>query len=608
MNQFSQDLEKIYLELEKRNNELNAFYSLLDKEHKEASIVVDAFLQELGLFSNKESIMATLTRIVSLKEDSIHQILKNLNHTNEEIIEALAKGYLFVKEFYLQRHLSLLNWIEEHQLLSPFYRTLLFGVHEVGIAMSEWQDDWMAHIIHGVNRELSLIFDGNDDEVFAFLKEQELFEKDKNAKIADRSYSVLIKDENQKYKSVAYAEAFAKEVELVVDSLNKLISNLNLLNDDIFHQKAEWIKYLHALALAFAHTKNDELIDYWANVDRAWMKITTPIQIGHPLEYYEDHYRKAVALEWDLRISSPTLQSSSHTKNQIKLFFSHLAHKIGGDDTLRVMHKNLAQIEDTQLYIGQPMLFYASEFNGLFSAQVVPNDEIVSSELGKKIFAYAPFVLESKKSKPIMKLGVEFMGMKFIKKQREIMENNPTLWHKLYDISTIGHEFGHILWIDSDTESVMNSTGGFKNIEEFKATAGGIMAFFDSSHEDQLKEYFIDDLVSRAVGLMGWREVGEVLPYYCEGLIHLHILFNSGVVSYKDKIIINYTHYEAMKKCYKEAYQSLAMHYLAKEDANICLSYYTKKTNGVYLPIKKEILDFVEHYYKRYKEIGISVF
>jgi len=35
--------------------------------------------------------------------------------------------------------------------------------------------------------------------------------------------------------------------------------------------------------------------------------------------------------------------------------------------------------------LGKPMPIYGAEFNGLFSAQVVPNDEIVSAEFGKKI-------------------------------------------------------------------------------------------------------------------------------------------------------------------------------------------------------------------------------
>jgi hypothetical protein len=149
----------------------------------------------------------------------------------------------------------------------------------------------------------------------------------------------------------------------------------------------------------------------------------------------------------------------------------------------------------------------------------------------------------------------------------------------------------------------MNGTGQFKNIEEFKATTGGLMAFFVNEKE-ALKKHIVDDLVSRAVGLMAWREVGEVLPYYCEGLIHLDILFTSGVVTYNEQIHIDYSKYDEMKKTYQEAYKKLAENYLAKVDANEYLKQYTVKENGIYLPVKEEIKDFVEHYYARYKEIG----
>jgi len=39
------------------------------------------------------------------------------------------------------------------------------------------------------------------------------------------------------------------------------------------------------------------------------MEIKTPFQISHPLEYYEDKYRKAVAPEWDLRILNTVFKS-----------------------------------------------------------------------------------------------------------------------------------------------------------------------------------------------------------------------------------------------------------------------------------------------------------
>jgi hypothetical protein len=215
--------------------------------------------------------------------------------------------------------------------------------------------------------------------------------------------------------------------------------------------------------------------------------------------------------------------------------------------------------------------------------------------------------MESKKAKPIMKLSVETLGLNFVKKQKNLIETNPTLWQEIYNISTIGHEFGHILWIDSDTEIVMNSSGEFKNIEVFKATAGGLMAFFNNE-KNSLKNHIIDDLVSRAIGLMAWREVGEVLPYYCEGLIHLDILFSSSVISYDGGIKIHYEHYNEMKRVYQNSYKYLAQNYIDRLDADVYLSKYIKRVNGIYLPKRDTVLKFVEKYYSRYKEIGQQIY
>jgi hypothetical protein len=195
------------------------------------------------------------------------------------------------------------------------------------------------------------------------------------------------------------------------------------------------------------------------------------------------------------------------------------------------------------------------------------------------------------------------MGEAFVKKQRNLIEKEPALWQKIYDISTIGHEFGHILWIENETESAMNGTGQFKNIEEFKATAGGLMAFFDNETAE-LKKHIVDDLVSRAIGLMSWRGVGEVLPYYSEGLIHLDLLFKSAVISYDETIRIDYGQYEMMKAHYQAAYRDLASHYLRREDAGSYLYRYVIKKEGIYLPKDELVREFVEHYYRRYQEIG----
>ena len=601
--QFMKDLQVIYDELQIRQANLNRYYELLDekKGHDRANKVVDAFLSLIDIPRNKESEMAVLTRIVNLREDALEQVLEKHGCSKEEIVMKKELAYGFASTMHITRHENFITWVEEKKLLTPFYRSLILGVHYVGVKMSVWQSHWTHHIIHSVNLELSNMFNGDDAKVFEMLQSESLLDEDESGCVGDRCYSVL-KKEDTGYKSIAYAQAFPDEVEGVVTALEQLISLLNQHEDEVFDQKSEWIAYFTAIKEAFSHTQTSELIGKWAEVDRRWMAVTTPLQVGHPLEYYEDHYRKAVALEWDLRIVNPKLQEESSTRNNIKLFAYEMAKEFG-EDALHTMSKNLLQVDETQLYIGQPILYYAAEFNGLFSAQVVPNDEQVSAELGKKIFAYADFVMESKKSKPIMKLSVETMGEDFVKKQKALVENEPKLWQEIYDISTVGHEYGHILWIDSDTETKMNGSGQFKNIEEFKATSGGLMAFFHNERE-ALKTHIVDDLVSRAVGLMAWREVGEVLPYYCEGLIHLDILFSSGVITYDEQIKIDYGQYDAMKRTYQDAYKKLAENYLNKVDANVYLSEYTVKDDGVYLPVKEEIKSFVEHYYARYKEIG----
>ncbi len=600
--QFLEDIQKIYDKLSSEQEKQNNYFNLAKEiEHKEAKELVDSFLDEVGIKSSKEATVASLTYLINLREDSLENLLKQQGFSQEQIDAKLEIAYNFNAKRYLERFENLITFVEENNLLTPFYQTIISGVHSIGESFTKWQSRWRAHIINGVNRELFELFNGDEDKIFQMLQNEELLDC-KNGKIADRCYSVLV-NENGKYKRLSYSDAFAHEVIEISEKIDVLVGILQKLEDSVYNQKQEWINYFLAIKEAFLHTKVDNLVSLWADVDRAWMQITTPLQVGHPLEYYEDKYRKAVALEWDLRVINPRMQKGSSTKNNLKKMANTLAKEFGGD-AQKVIAKNLLQVDRAQLYIGQPMLYYGAELNGLFSAQVVPNDEEVSSELGKKIFAYIDFVREGKKAKPIMQLYVDTFGIDFIQKQQKILQENPQLWNKVYDISTIGHEFGHILWIDSDTEVAMNKKGQFKNIEEFKATTGGIMAFFQEEQEE-LKEPFIDDIVSRAISLMAWREVGEVLPYYCEGLIHLELLYESKLIELNNGMVkINYQNYDNFKKIYQLAYKELAKMYLNKEDASNFLNLFTTKEDAIYLPKNSDLINFVQEYYSQHKKIG----
>ena len=74
--QFMNDLQRIYDELQRRQEELNNYYQLLEGEHIEASRLVENFLSQMELPVNKETQMAGLTRLVNLREDALEQVLE----------------------------------------------------------------------------------------------------------------------------------------------------------------------------------------------------------------------------------------------------------------------------------------------------------------------------------------------------------------------------------------------------------------------------------------------------------------------------------------------------------------------------------------------------
>ena len=122
------------------------------------------------------------------------------------------------------------------------------------------------------------------------------------------------------------------------------------------------------------------------------------------------------------------------------------------------------------------------------------------------------------------------------------------------------------------------------------------------------REAFVDDLISRAVSLMAWRGYGEVEPYYCEGLIHLELLYRSGMVDF-DGIWVSVENgaYGELKRLYEETYGELALHYLQKREAGEFLERFALKTRSHYMPVTEEVKRFVIAYCDRYAEIGQKI-
>jgi len=575
-------LEEAYKIVRKRDERINSYFKKLPKELEK---LFSDILMALNLEVNEENLLALKKRFFHLREDSVLNLLKKGNFSKEEIEDILINLYELTKNFWIKEHEKLIE--ELAPFVGPFYAEILRGVHNIGVVFSKWQVKWKNHIINSINEELTKEFNGDEAKIMAFLHKNNLI-------YGDRSYSVLVKKEDG-YLVKSYSQFFEEEVKEAVKEIDKLILSLEKLEDEY---KLEWILYFHTLKMALLEEKKSELIKKWAEVDKIWMDIKSPIQVGHPLEYYEDKYTKAVALELDVRIENPYLKSNVKEKI-ISMYKKYCNDK-------KLLHIALDNISKTKTYISTPALFYAAEFNGLFSAQVVPNDENVSKEKGKKIFAFVDKVYEDIKARPKMALSYEIFTKEFMDRFYKELEDKEK-FIKIYDITTIGHEYGHILWVDEESEQKMNRSGMFKNIEEFKATVGGLMAFFENE-EKELITSILDDTIKRAVNLIAWMEVDEVLPYYIEGLIHLIGLFESGVINFNSKHLeYNYQNYDKLKEWYKKTYLELSDIYIKKDDAKKFLDKFIYKDKNYY-PLNKKVDEFVRYYYNRYKEIGDKIY
>ncbi|MBK1964177.1 invasion protein CiaB [Campylobacter novaezeelandiae] len=595
MNNFTEVLQLV----KKRKDQINSLYEIVDKDN--IGSYFESLISLSGLKKEKNTILAILRRLVDLKEENLVKELEKNNFSEEKIIQIKHLFYNEVRKFYEREHQELIDEIKSKKLLNDFYQTLIQGVHDIGLIMNDFESSWTKEIIEKNNKILSSMFK-DLDLALDFLKQNKLYQVDREGKICERSYGVLVRI-GQIWRFVPYAKFFENEIlrlefafDLMIDKLKKF-ANTN--------EEFAYIKYLVKLKAAFCERQEDKVIEAWQEAELAWMEVKSPLQIGHPLEYYEDNYTHAVALEWDIRLQDESCFDVAKFINQINTSFEKICKNIDLDnDSLKTEVFN--NINKTQLYICTPMIFYGAELRGLFSAQVVPNDEFVSAKLGKKIFAFLNFVYESAKSKPFMKLSNIIFNKEFLDYGREILFFKEEVWKRVYEISTIGHEFGHIFFIDQESEKLMNQSGYFKNIEEYKATTGGLVNFF--YHEvDELKMPVFHELIKRAISLIAWQKTEEVKPYYTEGLIHLDLLFRSGVLSFKNKkLSVNFTleFYERFKNLTLQNYYNLAKHYAEKKDAKAFLNLFCILENGIFLPINEECRDFVLYYYDLYEQIG----
>lgn len=584
--------------LKNQKAELNELY-----KNPQTSLIKKG-LKIAGLKGSKEASQAILKRIIELKEDGLASELKKAGVSEAKQRKIKAKMYDFVSDFYIKRFSLMLENAKSLGILDEFNTELLSAVHKVGVVLSKMQKSWQKRLID----ENSEYFKEHFKDIASaseFIDKHGLYQTNSDGSKAERIYGA---PNIKTLKMQSYDSAFKKESK----ELAKVFENAIKALEKTAKSKSDkaYTNYFKALKNAFLECDNAKVVPAWQDAERAWMDCLGDIQIGHPLEYYEDAYTHAVALEWDIRLKDSSYKvDEKELKEQIKASFLDIYKEVCASDKSSQNMRSLVlnNIEKTQLYISNPFIYYGADFNGLFSAQVVPNDEIVSSERGKKIFAFVDFIHKSSKARPFSKLSSEIFSKEFLDFNRNILFCEPNVWKKIYEITTIGHEFGHIFFIGEDTENAMGKGGEFKFVEEFKATSGGLVNFFLRGEAQYEKAVFASH-IARSVGLIGWQRVDEVRAYYCEGLIHLALLFKSGALSFKDKkLSVDLGAYESYKNLALENYKKLAKHYANKLDSSLFLADFAVFEKGIYLPKDSKVREFVEYYYSRYETLANAI-
>ncbi len=129
-----------------------------------------------------------------------------------------------------------------------------------------------------------------------------------------------------------------------------------------------------------------------------------------------------------------------------------------------------------------------------------------------------------------------------------------------------------------------------------------MVAYFMNENLD-IRDDILTTCLARNIKMMRYRDVEDVIPYYCECLISLDIFYRSGIINIADgklELAITDQLYYTFKQTYIEAYSKLIFTYLNKRDASEFLYEYVEKVDGVFLPKIPELREYVGRYYTLY--------
>ena len=144
---FNEDLSLLYSFFTKMNKDLAIFYDGAKDIEINTSKLLERFLEENNLPKTPELKLALAKRLVILRFEPMKKELTKIGVSKEGIQKIADYAYDFAANLHLKKFEEVLNKMDSAHLLNPFYRTILWGTHQVGIKMNALHLAWKKHIL-----------------------------------------------------------------------------------------------------------------------------------------------------------------------------------------------------------------------------------------------------------------------------------------------------------------------------------------------------------------------------------------------------------------------------------------------------------------------------
>ena len=330
-------------------------------------------------------------------------------------------------------------------------------------------------------------------------------------------YTVFEIEKNKIVNRQTWIEAFPQEIKIIVDILKELSSDRLVQEDLVLY------KYIESLRLAYECKEIDELEEQWANVDRAWIEISSSCRVFF-VHGIENGYEHPVCVSPEFRFVVRTQEAREIIEQFRKATVVHTKH-LGAKEEVQLLFDRLGKI-DISVFVALIRGGVSANFRG--SGQVAPNREDIMAT-GGKIF------LDNKSSS---KVSTEIY-------KKELRDNCLiSVTEKLQDLitpeamtlHTITHEYFHPVGKTAERTRVLGDAG--LSLEEGKATLGGILV---AKKEGIDPVELLAVTVARVCRFMHKEKIGDlsVASYVRENMIAATTMFNSGVmILQKDGIAV----------------------------------------------------------------------